>query len=108
MVILALNPTSAGTGSVASGDSTHDASSETDSAHDVERGRELYVQNCAACHGPNGAGGTGKSLKNLASRQSFETTVQWLENPKPPMPKLFPSPLGEHAIRNIAAFIRTF
>jgi mono/diheme cytochrome c family protein len=76
--------------------------------YDIERGRELYAQNCSACHGATGEGGTGKSLKSLSGRLTFDATVQWLENPKPPMPKLFPNPLSEEAVRDIAAFIRTF
>jgi alcohol dehydrogenase (cytochrome c) len=109
IVIAALNATSAVRGSVVSGSAATGGSfSGPQGAHDLERGRELYAQNCSVCHGPHGEGGAGKSLKKLAQRQRFEATVEWLENPRPPMPKLFPSPLGEQAVRNIAAFIRTF
>jgi alcohol dehydrogenase (cytochrome c) len=76
--------------------------------NDVARGRALYAENCVACHGSSGDGGTGKRLKGLASRQSFDETVRAIQDPKPPMPKLYPSPLGEQAVRDIAAFIRTF
>lgn len=73
-----------------------------------EHGRELYVQNCSVCHGPNGESVPGKSLKNLHERLSFDATVEAIQNPKPPMPKLYPSPLGSVAIRDIASYIRTF
>ena len=33
---------------------------------DVARGFELYQVNCAACHGPDGEGGTGPSLNDQA------------------------------------------
>jgi len=74
----------------------------------VARGRKLYAQNCSACHGANGEGVTGKNLQNLGQRLTLEATVQWLENPKPPMPKLFPSPLGEQDVLDVAEFIHDF
>lgn len=77
-------------------------------ASDIERGQALYEQNCAVCHGARGEGGTGKSLIDVKDRLSFDSTLQWLKDPKPPMPKLFPSPLGEQDIRDVAAFIRQF
>ena len=76
--------------------------------YDIERGRSLYLQNCSACHGPNGEGGAAPGLTSLKERQTFETTVQWLKNPTPVMPRLFPSPLGEQDVRDIVAFIRNF
>ena len=76
--------------------------------YDIERGRSLYLQNCSACHGPNGEGGAAPGLTSLKERQTFETTVQWIKNPTPVMPRLFPSPLGEQDVRDIIAFIRNF
>lgn len=35
---------------------------------DVARGKQLFAQNCAVCHGPHGEGSEGPSLKNEASR----------------------------------------
>jgi mono/diheme cytochrome c family protein len=90
--------------------STSAARRESPDRHEppqIERGRALYAQNCSVCHGTNGEGDTGKSLKGVGSRLTLDATVLWLENPKPPMPKLFPSPLGEQAIRDIAVFIRS-
>jgi alcohol dehydrogenase (cytochrome c) len=80
---------------------------EQPSGYNIARGRELYAQNCSACHGPTGEGGSGKSLKGLHVRLSVDATVDRLQNPKPPMPKLFPSPLGEQAMSDIVAYIRT-
>jgi alcohol dehydrogenase (cytochrome c) len=83
------------------------AANEQAAGSNIARGRELYTQNCAACHGPTGEGGSGKSLKGLQGRLSVDATVDRLQNPKPPMPKLFPSPLAEEAMRDIVAYIRT-
>lgn len=96
IVIMALDP------------SAVTASATAQSGYDIERGRQLYQEICSACHGPTGNGGTGKTLKHLKDRLSFDATLQSIENPKPPMPKLYPSPLGEQAVGEIAAFIRTF
>jgi mono/diheme cytochrome c family protein len=38
----------------------------------IERGEELYEQNCATCHGDNGKGMTG--IKMAGTDQTFETT----------------------------------
>lgn len=83
------------------------AATASEGGYDVEHGHELYAQNCSVCHGPTGEGGTGKSLKDLRTRMTFNATVDFLQHPKPPMPTLYPSPLGEKAIRDIAAYIRT-
>jgi PQQ-dependent dehydrogenase (methanol/ethanol family) len=94
IVILALSASASRSESLAGG-------------YDLQRGRELYAQNCSACHGPSGEGGSGKSLKSLQSRLTLDATLERLQNPKPPMPKLFPSPLSEQAMRDIVAYIRS-
>jgi alcohol dehydrogenase (cytochrome c) len=74
----------------------------------IEHGWLLFAQNCAGCHGASGEGGSGKSLRNLAARRSVKSTIQWIENPTPPMPKLFPSPLSERDVRDVAVYLRSF
>lgn len=76
--------------------------------YDLNRGGALYAENCASCHGPGGTGGPAKSLKGIASRQSVDDTIRSIERPKPPMPLLYPSPLDEQSVRDLAAFVRTF
>jgi alcohol dehydrogenase (cytochrome c) len=108
LVILALNGAAQSSGRAATSSSAVGGAIPQSQDHGIEHGRALYAQNCAACHGATGEGGTGKSLKGLKDRLTFKSTVRWLEDPKPPMPKLFPSPLGERDIRDIASFIRSF
>ncbi len=75
-------------------------------APDAAAGQGVYAKVCAACHGPQGEGGTGPMLKGLSARLDFERTVQWIENPSAKMPKLYPAPLDAQAVRNVAAFLQ--
>ena len=63
---------------------------------------------CVSCHGANGeGGGVGPSLKNEKSRKNYAQTVTWIKNPTPPMPKLYPSPLSEKDVADVAAYVQT-
>jgi alcohol dehydrogenase (cytochrome c) len=101
IVIMALPASSATAGS-------SDEAPDTAAAAAIQHGRTLYAQDCSVCHGAGGEGGTAPGLKNLGQRRTLEATVDWLKDPKPPMPKLFPSPLSEQDVRDVAAFIRYF
>ncbi|MBV8595719.1 MAG: c-type cytochrome, partial [Candidatus Eremiobacteraeota bacterium] len=70
-------------------------------------GEALFAQNCAGCHGSGGAGGIGPSLKGESKRKDLANLIQWIENPKPPMPKLYPKPLNESEVRSVAAYVET-
>ena len=48
---------------------------------DAGRGKELFLKNCAACHGNQGEGGSGPALKGVRTRLDFASTVNWIENP---------------------------
>lgn len=75
---------------------------------DPSRGRQLFERNCMGCHGENGeGGGIGPSLEDEKSRKDFKAVVAWVEDPKPPMPKLFPQPLGERDVDDVAAYLET-
>ncbi|MBV9438801.1 MAG: cytochrome c [Candidatus Eremiobacteraeota bacterium] len=75
---------------------------------DPGRGKELFAPNCASCHGATGVeGGIGPSLKNERSRKDGAAAAAWIKNPLPPMPKLYPSPLGEKDVRDLAAYVET-
>ena len=77
-------------------------------AGDAARGKKLFTQNCASCHGADGTqGGVGPSLRNEKSRKDNAATIAWIKNPQPPMPKLYPSPLSEKDVTDQAAYVQT-
>lgn len=72
------------------------------------RGAEVFRANCAACHTANGAaGGVGPSLQHEKQRKNYDQTVAWIEQPDPPMPKLYPSPLSEKDVEDVAAYVQS-
>jgi mono/diheme cytochrome c family protein len=75
---------------------------------DAARGKQLFQQNCSACHGATGTeGGVGPSLKNEKTRKDTAAAIAWIKNPKPPMPKLYPSPLSDKDVADLAAYVET-
>ena len=81
----------------------------TTTAGDATHGKALFNSaNCTSCHGATGTeGGVGPSLKNEKSRKNFAQTVAWIKNPQPPMPKLYPQPLSEKDVQDVAAYVQT-
>lgn len=74
---------------------------------DAARGKTLFAANCAACHGATGGGGAGPKLQGEKSRKNFAGVVAQIKNPAPPMPKLYPSPLSDKDVNDLAAFVET-
>jgi len=75
---------------------------------DTAHGKTLYAVNCASCHGATGTeGGVGPSLKGEKGKKDLAAAVAWIKNPKPPMPKLYPSPLSDNDVRDVAAYVET-
>jgi alcohol dehydrogenase (cytochrome c) len=75
---------------------------------DRSRGAEVFRANCAVCHTATGAAaGVGPSLVNEKQRKNYEQTVAWIEAPEPPMPKLYPAPLSEKDVRDVAAYVQS-
>ncbi len=75
----------------------------------LTHGQQIYRENCSSCHGDDGDGGTGPALKGIRDRRAYEGTMQWIKDPKTKlMPKLYPKPLDEQAVRDVTTFIRTF
>jgi mono/diheme cytochrome c family protein len=64
-------------------------------AGNQRRGAEVFRANCAVCHAANGAAaGVGPLLVDEKQRKTYAQTVAWIEQPDPPMPKLYPAPLN--------------
>jgi mono/diheme cytochrome c family protein len=77
-------------------------------AGDAEHGRQVFNTNCSTCHGVDGrSGGVGPPLIDENQRQDLARTIVWIQNPDPPMPKLYPSPLDEREVEDIAAYVQT-
>ena len=75
---------------------------------DGSRGAEVFRANCAVCHTASGAaGGVGPSLEREKQRKNYDQTVAWIESPDPPMPKLYPAPLSEKDVDDVAAYVQS-
>jgi mono/diheme cytochrome c family protein len=75
---------------------------------DPVRGKTIFAGNCASCHGATGTeGGMGPSLKNEKSRKNYDATIAWIHDPSPPMPKLWPTPLGDKDVQDVAAYVQS-
>ena len=75
---------------------------------DVGRGRQIYAEQCAQCHGATGTEGhIGPSLAHEKSRMSYAKTVSVIEDPTVPMPKLYPTPLTQQDVEDVASFVQT-
>ena len=72
------------------------------------RGAEVFRANCAVCHTANGAAaGVGPSLEHEKQRKNYNETMAWIEQPDPPMPKLYPAPLSEKDVEDVAAYVQS-
>ena len=75
---------------------------------DPGRGKFVFSANCARCHGATGIeGGVGPSLRRENERKNYEAAVAWIKDPQPPMLKLYPAPLNETDVENVAAYVET-
>ncbi|MGD0052822.1 MAG: cytochrome c [Vulcanimicrobiaceae bacterium] len=75
---------------------------------DPKRGQQIFSTNCSTCHGKTGReGGIGPSLTDEKSRKDGQQTITWIHNPQPPMPKLWPSPLNDKDVADVAAYVQT-
>lgn len=88
--------------------STRSAAVQTDVPANVARGRSIYLAQCSACHGRDGAGGqVGPSLRNENARRNEAAVRAIVLNPEPPMPKLYPARLTQADVRDVSAYVET-
>jgi len=71
---------------------------------ELAHGRTLFVENCQKCHG---AAPIGPGLLNVKARLTVQRTVDFIKNPAPPMPKLYPAPLSDGDVADVAAYVQT-
>ena len=76
-------------------------------AGDRVNGQKLYAANCASCHGAGGQGGVGPELHGENTRKDTAGTILWIKNPILPMPTLYPKPLSEKHVADIAAYVES-
>ncbi|MCS7199695.1 MAG: c-type cytochrome [Caldimicrobium sp.] len=78
----------------------------------IALGKELYVKNCAACHGANGEGGIGPSLQDkvwlgtereITDSEIFKIIAKGTDKGMPPYEAQF----DKNAIWSMVSFIRT-
>jgi mono/diheme cytochrome c family protein len=75
---------------------------------DISRGKAIYAQQCAACHGAGGSGGEiGPSLADERDRRSYQAVRDIILDPQPPMPKLYPSRMTKADVRDVSAYVET-
>jgi cbb3-type cytochrome c oxidase subunit III len=72
---------------------------------DTVHGGTIYAANCASCHGARGEGGVGPELHGENTRKDTTGTIVWIKNPISPMPALYPKPLSEKDVDDVAAFV---
>lgn len=77
-------------------------------AGDAAHGKQIFAANCSSCHGATGIeGGVGPSLANEKARKNDGQTIAWIKNPQPPMPKLYPAPLSDSDVADVAAYVQS-
>ena len=73
----------------------------------VARGRQLYGQLCSSCHGGDGGGLVGPSLKQIFDHKDAGLVLNAIKNPKDPMPKLYPNVLDDSDFSAVVEYVRT-
>jgi mono/diheme cytochrome c family protein len=83
----------------------------TGSAYGGKRavGKQIFATDCATCHGATGVEGgmVGPSLRHESARMDYGATISWIEDPEPPMPKLYPEMLTAKQVRDLAAYVQS-
>jgi alcohol dehydrogenase (cytochrome c) len=72
---------------------------------DPAKGGRLFGATCVGCHGEKGEGGSGPALAGIGFRRSYEDLVKFIMHPRAPMPKLFPQPLSDQDVRDVARYV---
>lgn len=49
----------------------------------------------------------GPNLHGEKKRKDYQRTIAWIKNPQPPMSKLYPSPLSDQDVADVAAYVQS-
>ncbi len=72
------------------------------------RGAELFAKNCQVCHNSSlDSARIGPSLASEGRKRTLAQIVRAIEEPDPPMPKLYPGTLTDQDVSDIAAYVKT-
>lgn len=108
-VVLLANGCARGAGGTATGSATAAPGAAASALPgDPVHGKAVFTANCSACHGSTGSeGGIGPSLRGERTRKDAAAAIAWIEDPAPPMPKLYPGTLGEKDVTDVAAYVES-
>jgi mono/diheme cytochrome c family protein len=73
-------------------------------AGDAAKGKQVFADNCAACHGGDGGGGTGPQLRGQDQYTDAETVVDQVRGGGGGMPA-FGDRLSEQELADVSAFV---
>ncbi len=75
---------------------------------DMEAAQQLYDKNCASCHGAEGGGGIGPSLKDKKYKygRSLDAITESIANGRPGGMPAFGNQFSQKQIESLAAFVR--
>lgn len=76
-----------------------------DADDELRSGAEVFRARCARCHGPDGGGGIGKSLRGVAERLTDEEQLVLIMNGKGTMPR-FDSVLSDADMTAVIRYTR--
>lgn len=72
---------------------------------DAQRGKDIFVLNCATCHGIAADGEVGPDLRNVSERKSRVALIEQVISGKtPPMPQFQPN---ERDMADLLEFLET-
>ena len=71
---------------------------------DPAQGRQVYGDNCAACHGADGGGGSGPKLAGVQAYANPDVVVEQIRDGGGGMPA-FGDQLSEQELADVSAFV---
>jgi len=71
----------------------------------IERGRQVFSEACAACHGSLAKGGVGPNLTALADQMDLDGLTGFIKAPSPLMPAFYPAALTDQDVSDVADYL---
>jgi cytochrome c551 len=93
-----------GGGSGGGGDKSQEAPAKVVAAGDPAKGKEVFGDNCAVCHGADGGGGTGPQLKGQEAYTNPDVVVGQVREGGGGMPA-FGDQLSAQELSDVSAYV---